>query len=397
MKRFLKNTIGNTSIVFALSIVPVLAAVGAGVDMARMNEANTLLQGAVDAASLAAATSQNLSKSNVLAKIVDDYLLANNAPAKLRTVTSVTQGMNAATGNYRVSIHGMIDTSFLSVVGITQIEVAASSEVNLGIQGLEVALVLDNTGSMAGSKIAALQTSAKSLISILETAKASYSDLKFGLVPFAQYVNVGTANAGQSWLTVPPSGWNGCVDSRPSPLDLQQGSNGGAIPGIANVNCPAPIEPLTNDTTAVNTKIDAMVAGGSTYIAGGLLWGWNVLNPDAPFQEGRTPAQMKAINGKKVAILMTDGTNTAAPSYPAHNSTNSVVADSNLAQVCDAVKADGIEIYTVLFEETNPVIVQLLQNCATAPKNAFLASSNQALIDTFTAIGKQLSDVRLAR
>ena len=194
-----------------------------------------------------------------------------------------------------------------------------------------------------------------------------------------------------------PASWNGCVGSRKAPLDFDVGSAGGKFPAIDGGVCPTQIAPLTTNTASIKTEINAMVATGNTYVAGGVLWGWNVLDASAPFTEGKTIAQMKAINGRKVMVVMTDGTNTASPLYPSHDGADSMLADSIFATTCANVKAQQIQIYTVLFEEPSPVIKDLMRNCASTPSNFFDATSNAALIDAFTGIGRELAGVRLVQ
>jgi hypothetical protein len=58
-----------------------------------------------------------------------------------------------------------VDTNFLSVLGIDTIQITASTTSTWGNTGLRVALVLDNTGSMASSgKITALKTASQNLL-----------------------------------------------------------------------------------------------------------------------------------------------------------------------------------------------------------------------------------------
>jgi Flp pilus assembly protein TadG len=68
-----------------------------------------------------------------------------------------------------------------------------------------------------------------------------------------------------------------------------------------------PITPLTSDKAAINTKIDAMVASGSTNVVEGLGWGWRTISSKAPFSEGVAETR-KDID--KVVIVITDGKNT---------------------------------------------------------------------------------------
>ncbi len=72
-------------------------------------------------------------------------------------------------------------------------------------------------------------------------------------------------------------------------------------------NCPpAPITAMTNTASTVNAAIDALVAKGSTVIPAGLLWGWRVISPTAPFTEGTAYSDEKWV---KAIVLLTDGEN----------------------------------------------------------------------------------------
>jgi Flp pilus assembly protein TadG len=385
---------------FGLAAIPLLAGIGVATDMVAFNRTQTILQGAVDAAALAAASNTKFNNEGAIKKIVADYLKANNAYDSLSIVNSVTQTRDVALGTMSVTIRGSIKTQFMSILGFISMDAGASSEVSLGMRALELALVLDNTGSMSGTKIQNLKTSAKKLVSILEDAKADYSDVKYSLVPFAQYVNVGLPNANSSWVALPSSAsstWSGCMGSRTSPLDEQVGAFGGKIPAANNANCSLPILPLTNNISVVNQQIDYMVAAGSTYIPTGLLWGWNVLDPTEPFTEGRTNAQLSEINGHKALVLMTDGENTASPIYPDHDGKDAALANSKLATLCSAVKRDDIEVFTVSFQVPTPNIKAILESCASDVDHSFDADNGQALFDAFTQIGKMLSGVRLSK
>jgi hypothetical protein len=77
-----------------------------------------------------------------------------------------------------------------------------------GQSKLWVALVLDNSGSMAqgdsnGSKMDALHNAGKQLLTTLQNAAANAGDVQVAIVPFDRHVNVGTGNVGKSWI-----GWS---------------------------------------------------------------------------------------------------------------------------------------------------------------------------------------------
>ena len=105
-------------------------------------------------------------------------------------------------------LKGQIRTNFMKLAGIYTVDVRASALAERAVTGsVEVALVLDNTWSMSEvgptgvTKIATLKTAAQSLVTeLMNNKKAS---VRIGIVPYADYVNVGTKYRGSSWLSVP--------------------------------------------------------------------------------------------------------------------------------------------------------------------------------------------------
>ena len=173
-------------------------------------------------------------------------------------------------------IHGKASITFTPLMSGfftgKQIKIAATSQVAPG-DSLEVALVLDNTYSMAGTRIATLKTAATNFVNILEkTAAMSRDDdaLKISLVPFSTTVNVGSGYSGAAWMdtqglspihhepfNAPALGarptrftlfsrlntsWAGCVESRPAPYDVQDTAPSAGTPATLFVPYFAPDE-----------------------------------------------------------------------------------------------------------------------------------------------------------
>jgi Flp pilus assembly protein TadG len=452
LKRMVLGTAGNTTIIFALSVVPMFLAAGAAVDMVRANRTQAVLQGAVDAAALSAAVSGE--DESKLKKIVEDYLTANGAQGSLAEVESIDTEVDKDTGKVTVEIKGKIKTSFMKLAGINHMDLSAMSEVSRGVNSMEIALVLDNTDSMNfEGRLEALKKSAKEFVNEVYKSKYPGSYVKIGIVPFSNYVNVGIGSNGESWLNVPPatpvnqcydtypdakssncktvtnayttdgvatSGesqvcdwdygapknvcsmhtpvWAGCVGSRNSPLDKQIGTPSSPYPGLLDTYCASPITDLTDDESQLVASIDAMVGVESTFIPAGLLWGWNMLNGAKPLTAAKSGAEMKAMLGKKSIVLMTDGDNTLVPTYPYHStSVPAPVSDSIAKQICANAKDDEIEIYTVAFKVTSLAALEMLRECASDPSKAFDAGDNENLALAFKKIARELSAVRLSK
>jgi Flp pilus assembly protein TadG len=220
-----------------------------------------------------------------------------------------------------------------------------------------------------------------------------------------------------------------------------------------------PILPLTENVTSIINAIKAMTAEGGTNIHEGAAWGFRVLSPGEPFDQGA------AYNPdvKKVMILMTDGANTSyvdssingsaynsAYGFP-YNSMNNKAAStsggtverlgklqapsntgavgaSNVSletemntrtlQTCTNAKAvkivnneaqPGVEIYTIGLSTHIPadqsaqaalnVVAnrQMLTNCADNPTRAHFPDEASELKQVFVDIANELTSLRLTR
>ena len=112
---------------------------------------------------------------------------------------------------------------------------------------------------------------------------------------------------------------------------------------------------LTNDWTALSSKVDAMQPVGNTNQAIGLQMGWQSLTA-APFT---VPAMDPNYQYNQVIILLTDGLNTEDRWY-----TNASSIDARQQKTCDNIKAAGITIYTVQVNTGSDPTSTLLQSCA---------------------------------
>lgn len=462
LNSYLRDVKGNLAITMSLAMVPLLLGAGAAIDFSRASRTQTVLQEAVDAAVVAGGASE-LKDTDKIEKAVKDYLIANGADSAVAEMVSIESGSDKKTGHFYVRMTGRVDTTFMALAGIPKMDIGAYSEIVRGSTGVEVALVLDNTASMnSDGRLVALKDSAKKMIATLKSSIASDAYMKISVIPFSNYVNVGVANRNQSWMSVPADwtdavdscydtfpkavysnchtvkdpymndgvpafwthdvcdvnpgpavkvcykpthAWNGCAGSRKNPLDVTIGSMASSYPGIMDVSCGSELLPLTDDVSALNTKIDNLVATGETYIPSGLVWGWNALDSNQPLMGAKTDADMKALGGSKVMVLMTDGDNTISADYTSgqHYSVkgnpddDGAVANVVTAQLCDNIKAAGITIYTVGFKVTKPSSVDLLANCASNANQAYNAADSAALVTAFGDIASSIAQIRIVK
>ena len=456
-RQFKSDCMGNVTIMLALSVIPIVACAGAAIDMVQTNQTLTVLQGAADAAAIAGGSS-HLTDDAKLREVVTNYLTTNGAVAALDYVEQIEPKLDKDKRTFSVLIKGKRKTSLMNIVGINTMDLTAYSEVKLGGDGIEVALVLDNTGSMnAAGRLPALKDAAKLLVDQIMEAKDQGAYARVGIVPFSNYVNIGLSRRNKPWLDVDPDKsetknscwntypnatskncrqvpnivdgvnmgttqqcdwdygapveqcgnntatytWNGCVGSRPDPLDESLGSLSTRYKGLTNEWCTSEIVELTDSKSKLHSTIDGLVATGETYIPAGLLWGWNMLDSEEPLDKAKSAAAIKAMGGTKAIVLMTDGQNTLAPYSPIHRgwdgASDWAKGDAKTTTLCENIKADGITVFTVSFMVTDAASKALLASCASDASKAYSAESAAALASAFKEIGGTLTAMRLSK
>jgi Mg-chelatase subunit ChlD len=222
---------------------------GAAVDFSRAYQYRSMTQDALDAAALAAGRLIGImSESEVRAEAARMY-----AANVTRVPNAPTYAIEITTTGLTLTAELHVDTYFTSLFGMDEIVMDLMSRALTGNATYEVVLALDNTGSMAGSKITTLRAAATDLVNTLFAVNEENTrpdPIRIGLVPFAAAVNVGTGYASSSWMDggavaptaddmfssnynnanslnrftlfqqLPDVAWAGCVENRPYPFDV---------------------------------------------------------------------------------------------------------------------------------------------------------------------------------
>ncbi|HLO75576.1 MAG TPA: TadE/TadG family type IV pilus assembly protein [Magnetospirillum sp.] len=340
---------GVVGLYFAVIISVMLLLCMAALDMVRVHMARSRIFVAMDSAMLAAGRS--LGTDN-WAQVGVNYFNANmNAGTTLGAKVTMTADSfkttpsNLGGDEVALTVTGTIPLWSAGVGNISEINVSRTTKALRRSQTVELAMVLDNTGSMTtGDNIGALRTDALLLLKTLSggrtTGTLSYS--RVALVPYSAAVNPGAESKkiisdGTVYDPTNVLGWRGCVIERAAPNTTADTTAAAAawtpyvwapaidnkyVKGDAgsvraewyygnsstgpNVGCPTPITPLTDDITRLTTDINAMQAWfrGGTLSDIGMAWGLRVLSPEPPFTEGTAWTNT---NVKKAVVLMTDG------------------------------------------------------------------------------------------
>ena len=201
--RFLRNRDGGVGPVLALSALPLFGVVGAAIDYGRAATVRTEMQNALDSTALMLSKeAQGMAGADIATK-ADGYFKALFKNSQATNIQIVPQFATPQAGNFSLKLVGSatVNTMFARMFGQSAINFSASTEVLWGIKKLNLALVLDNTGSMSSSqKMTNLKLAAHNLLDTLKKAAKQPGDVKVAIVPFATDVNVGTNHVNETWL-----------------------------------------------------------------------------------------------------------------------------------------------------------------------------------------------------
>src|SRR5712691_3683315 len=225
---------GNVAIIFGLALIPIFGIAGAAVDYGRANSVKSAMQAALDSAALTLSKEAATLTSDQVTQKGNDYFKATfNRPEALNV--QIASIYNSTTGSLTLTGSAHVDTTVTRLLGQTQMPISTSTQVVSGAKKLELALVLDNSGSMNGSnKLDELKTATHQLLDTLKKAAKNPGDVRVAIVPFANYVKIGTAYKTKPWLDWrymnnnggggdqcgydhredggSPSSWTGCVN-----------------------------------------------------------------------------------------------------------------------------------------------------------------------------------------
>jgi len=408
LSRFGKDASGNVGLMFGFIAVPMIGIAGVSVDYARASSARASLSVAVDSAALMVARDA--------AKLTDAQLktraealiranLAGNSDAKL---DSYTVAINRTARTVNVTATTAVDTSLTKVIGFDTIPVSSTAQSAWGTNTIELALVLDNTGSMSSSnKMTELKKASNTLLTTLENTNTEPGQIRVSLVPFASQVRLPNSYRDESWLKFTPSStdprlaikkadWNGCISDRDEPYDIKDGTpSADTATRYPGANCESSslsrVQPLTTNWASLRSSVSAMTPAGCTNITAGVVWGAATLSPGAPFSEA-APANTPRLT--KYMIVLTDGNNTMNRFISNRNcwDSNSSVINPKTRSACDDAKAAGIKIYTIRVIEGDR---NLLKQCASEPEMYREVSNASQLDAVFQQIAQEISQIRL--
>jgi Flp pilus assembly protein TadG len=282
---------GSVAITFALASTCLVMVIGCAIDYSRATSLRASLQAVTDSAALAQVR-QALVLSDANLRTATQNQLNAAFPYGPVTITTFTVG--ATRTDLQLVTSAASQNTFMKAFGRNTLTVTATSYGKVGTDTFEIALVIDNSGSMGtsaggASKMQSAKDAANQLIDVMMTSKAA-GRTKISVVPFTLAVNVGSTNSTASWMDTQakssihwtpkgtmdkPTGsratwsrfnlltamgvaWRGCVEMRPDAWGTNDAAPTSAQPDSLFVPMVAPDEP-----------------DGSSSYGGGWSGGWS--------------------------------------------------------------------------------------------------------------------------
>lgn len=266
ISQFRRDERGAFAVMFGVIAIVLIALGGATVDYVSMEQTKSRAQNALDAAALAL-------QPEIFGTTMTTEQIRQRAEALMRqqvgmdnvTSANVTNiSVDVALGTLRLEGRIVVPTIFVGLVGVNELVTGVRSQATRRLLDLEVAMVLDNSGSMAGTPMNNLKTAACNAVNILYFDRSNLGcklpsgsptpnpNVRMAVVPFTSLVNIGTQFANEPWLdwtgqssvsrnnfdddddeTTPFLGqvnrrtlftqtsttWQGCVEARIAPYD----------------------------------------------------------------------------------------------------------------------------------------------------------------------------------
>ena len=202
LARLARDRSGNVFAMLAASVVPVLGLVGGGIDMGRSYLAQTRLQQACDAGTLAARKALGSgSDAAATAKAIEigqrffDLNYRDGAyGSQDRTFAMTIEDNLAVSGEATVDV----PTTVMALFGNETMDLKVACQAQINFANTDVMMVLDVTGSMrwtnAGdtmSRMDTMKSVVRSFHSQIEENRAPATRVRYGFVPYSTNVNVG--------------------------------------------------------------------------------------------------------------------------------------------------------------------------------------------------------------
>jgi hypothetical protein len=374
IKKLHKDNSAGVMMFVGLSLFVLVTVVGAAVDMGRIALVRSRATIALDGAILSAASIANGTVDVATIQTTANQYFYLNFPQNFMGVhnLALTTTYDVAKSSVQGDLRFQMPTFFGGFLGLNDVTIDLTSQVSrmAGGKSMEIALVLDVTPSMcfdaAGvysrgaclsnkGKMKALRDAVNDLVTIIEgsiAASGTAGDVYYSFVPFLHTVRIG-----------------GYVEDNDMFWDYVSGSmikfNMSFLPSLHG---------LRRDGSQIVSSLDNVITTmeneGGTDTSIGTYWGWlslrsgsvnRFMGVSAHENTTKHPVPINTANTYKMIIILTDGANTYMDFDPYNGPSgtwtehDNPVADASQIYLCDLIRKEGIDIFSIVFDVPNSV------------------------------------------
>ncbi len=350
LRRFARDESGAMLVFGVYVFLIILMVAGIGIDFMRFERDRSRLQATLDRAVLAAA---DLDQQMDPRAVVEDYF-AKSGLGDYLTSVSVNEDLGYRVVSATASTE--IATQFMHLNGVDTLIAPAAGTAEERIDGIEISLVLDVSGSMNNSsRLPNLITAAQEFVDTMASNTAD-GDMTMSIIPYASQVAVPSALM-QEFNVTDEHRYSNCINFDSADFDtttlsgtrqyqrtmhfdpwynfdglrqneitlLGTDENGVSLP-VCEADPNRQILLMQSDPEVLKSYIRNLTARGSTSIDIGMKWGAALLDHslrsamaslsttgDVPDSASHRPTEYNDGQTLKVIVLMTDGQNT--PQY----------------------------------------------------------------------------------
>ncbi len=275
LQRLRRNQSGNVMYITAGLLVPIIATIGAGVDLGQAYMAKSRLQQACDAGVLAGRKSMAEGTFDSEAQTAARNMFNFNYPTGIYDSTNVSfTPTQKGTAEVTATATARVNTIIMDMFGKQNFPLTVNCTAKLEISNADIMFVLDTTGSMASTnsgdtvnRITALKTEVMAFFDTVASAQQGDAQIRYGVMPYSSNVNVGrllyASNA--SWiasdLTIPSrtgqwvqTGTSGPTTNFGSWSSYSAWANTGVtVSGRTSSNCSSAAAPALTITNGTST------------------------------------------------------------------------------------------------------------------------------------------------
>ncbi|WP_424979418.1 pilus assembly protein TadG-related protein [Leisingera sp. S232] len=348
IRSFLREEDGVLAKPMIGTLILMLAIGGIGVDLMRMERDRTTLQYTLDRAVLAAADLDQVLEPE---DVVQDYL-SKAGLGDYYSTPIVQESLGYKSVESTVS--ATFPTHLAKFAGLDDLPIYANSRAEESIDGVEISMVLDVSGSMrSNNRLTNLKVAAKDFVDTM-VANTTDGKMSISIVPYATQVSLPEDLYNQYNISTPGDTiYSRCANFAGSDFESASLSQEDELDGTMHftpwgstrrdnrtyysnpqlVSSPVceddptrEILPFQKDATVLKSYIDSFWGGGNTSIDIGMKWGTTLLDPSArpaisalttgteasvPDDFAARPSEYTDTDTVKVIVLMTDGQNTS--------------------------------------------------------------------------------------